>query len=128
MTSARTSSASIDESLESERPRLSVELVPATCWLSNLRSELPRQAWDALRRRTYENAGYLCDVCSGRGPTHPVECHEQWSYDDAALVQRLVCRHPDQASGRSSRCIPGWRLSRSKPLPSSASNLSLIHI
>jgi hypothetical protein len=91
VTSARTSSASIDESLESERPRLSVELVPATCWLSNLRSELPRQAWDALRRRTYENAGYLCDVCSGRGPTHPVECHEQWSYDDAALVQRLVC-------------------------------------
>jgi len=91
VTSAETSSASIDESSESERQRLSVELVPATCWSSNLRSELPRSAWDVLRRRTYQDAGYRCEVCGGRGPTHPVECHEQWSYDDAALVQRLVC-------------------------------------
>jgi len=43
-----------------------------------------------LRRRSYRDAGYRCEVCGGRGPAHPVECHEEWSYDDAALVQRLV--------------------------------------
>ena len=93
---SESSSGSIDEASESDAaseskgPRLSVELVPATCWSSNLRSELPRPAWDVLRRRSYRDAGYRCEVCGGRGPAHPVECHEQWSYDDAALVQRLV--------------------------------------
>ena len=89
-TSTVGSSTSVDEWSESKGLRLSVELVPATCWSSNLRSELPRPAWDVLRRRSYRDAGYRCEVCGGRGPAHPVECHEEWSYDDAALVQRLV--------------------------------------
>jgi hypothetical protein len=71
-------------------PRLAVELVPATSWGANLRSVLTQADWDRLRRRTYRAAGYRCEICGERGPTHPVECHELWEYDDANSIQRLL--------------------------------------
>jgi hypothetical protein len=72
------------------RTRLTVELVPSTCWFSNLRSELSQQDWDRLRHATYERAGQRCEVCGQRGSAHPVECHEVWEYDDEHHVQRLA--------------------------------------
>jgi hypothetical protein len=71
------------------QPRLTVELVPATCWYSNLRSELPKEQWDLLRRAVYRQARNRCEVCGGRGSAHPVECHEVWLYDDHRHVQKL---------------------------------------
>jgi hypothetical protein len=70
--------------------KLTVELVPATSWGANLRSELPREEWDRLRSASYRRAGYRCEICGGRGAAHPVECHERWEYDEARAVQRLV--------------------------------------
>ena len=70
-------------------PRLTIELVPATC-LKNLRNVLPRKQWDTLRRRTYREAGGRCEICGGQGSRHPVECHEVWEYDDRHHVQRLL--------------------------------------
>jgi hypothetical protein len=72
------------------RTRLTVELVPSTCWFSNLRSELSKDEWDRLRRATYERAGQRCEVCGQKGSAHPVECHEVWEYDDKQHVQRLA--------------------------------------
>jgi hypothetical protein len=72
------------------RTRLTVELVPSTCWFSNLRSELSKEEWDRLRRATYERAGQHCEVCGQKGSAHPVECHEVWEYDDKQHVQRLA--------------------------------------
>ena len=69
--------------------RLTIELVPSTCWYSNVRSEISQADWDVIRRAAYRAAGYRCEVCGGRGPQHPVECHESWHYDDQQLVQRL---------------------------------------
>ena len=69
---------------------LNIELVPEPIWGVNLRSLLPPAAWDAARRATYQRVGYKCEVCGGKGPTHPVECHEKWEYDEAAGVARLV--------------------------------------
>jgi hypothetical protein len=71
------------------KPKLTIELVPSTCWLTNLRSELPKSQWDQLRKATYRKANYRCEVCGGKGDKHPVECHEIWHYDDANLVQSL---------------------------------------
>ena len=71
------------------RTLLTVELVPRTCWFSNLRSELSQDEWDRLRRLVYERSGNRCEVCGGKGKAHPVECHEVWEYDDERLVQRL---------------------------------------
>jgi hypothetical protein len=71
-------------------PRLTVELVPRTCWFSNVRDRVSREDWDRMRSQVYEYAGRRCEVCGGRGSKHPVECHEVWEYDEATAVQRLV--------------------------------------
>lgn len=71
-------------------PRLLLELVPATNWGWNLRSELKKSEWDRVRGVVYERAGHVCEVCGGKGRKWPVECHERWSYDDKSGVQKLV--------------------------------------
>jgi len=70
-------------------PPLTVELVPKDQWGANLRSVLPKADWDRLRKAQYKKAGYVCEVCGGKGPRHPVECHEIWYYDDETNIQRL---------------------------------------
>lgn len=59
-------------------PRLTIELVPKTCWFSNVRDRVSRQDWDRIRSQVYEQADRRCEVCGGRGSRHPVECHEVW--------------------------------------------------
>jgi hypothetical protein len=71
------------------QPRLTVELVPETCWYSKVRSELSTTEWDLIRRHAYQAAGYRCETCAGHGPREPVHCHEVWHYNDHTLVQRL---------------------------------------
>lgn len=67
--------------------RLTIELVPSTCWNVNLRHLLAPSAWDALRRRVYEESGWRCGICDARAK--PLHCHEVWDYDDARQVQTL---------------------------------------
>ena len=69
---------------------LRVELVPSTSWGANLRSELTKSQWDRLRKAQYVLAGHRCEICGGKGPRHPVECHEVWDYDDEVGAQTLV--------------------------------------
>jgi hypothetical protein len=70
--------------------RLTVELVPKTSWYHNVRALVDELGWDRIRRQVYRQADYRCEVCGGRGPEHPVECHEVWRYDDPTRVQLLV--------------------------------------
>lgn len=70
--------------------RLSIELVPFTCWLSNVRSICSKAQWDKIRKQVYLEAEYVCEICGGVGPKHPVEAHEIWSYDDHNQIQKLV--------------------------------------
>lgn len=72
-----------------EQRLLTIELVPQTCWFSNVRSEVSADDWDRLRKAIYEEAGDRCQVCGGRGPKWPVECHELWHYDDKRRLQTL---------------------------------------
>jgi len=71
-------------------PLLTVELVPQTCWFSNVRDHVSKKTWDMLRQSTYQEAGYVCEICGGRGSRWPVECHEMWHYDDDKHIQTLV--------------------------------------
>jgi hypothetical protein len=68
--------------------RLTVELVPSTCWYTNVRSNVSKAVWDRPRRQVAADAGDRCEICGGRGRRWPVECHEVWGYDDRK-VQRL---------------------------------------
>ena len=69
--------------------RLTVELVPSTCWYTNVRSNVSKAVWDGLRRQVAAEAGQRCEICGERGRRWPVECHEVWHYDDDTKVQRL---------------------------------------
>jgi len=72
------------------QPRLTVELVPTSCWHSNLKKQLPQSDWDRLRRPVFAAAMHRCEICGGHGDRWPVECHERWEYDDERCIQRLV--------------------------------------
>ncbi len=70
--------------------KLQVELVPRSCFFSNLRSNLKKRDWDYLRAVTAEKAGYRCEICGSTGNGYPLECHEIWQYDDETFVQSLI--------------------------------------
>jgi len=69
---------------------LYVDLVPSSCWQSNVRTMLSASDWDAIRREVYASAGQVCQICGGRGPTHPVEAHERWGFDVQTGTQTLL--------------------------------------
>lgn len=76
-------------------PFIVAEMVPQPNWFINLRSLLPTETWDELRRDCYQRAGNCCQVCGGKGPDWPVECNEQWQYvEDPATpglgIQKLM--------------------------------------
>ena len=68
---------------------LSIELVPSSCWFSNVRDCVNKQTWDFLRRATYKQANYRCEICGDRGDKWPVECHEIWNYQESNKFQIL---------------------------------------
>jgi hypothetical protein len=66
------------------KPKLTIELVPSSCFYSNVRSVLPTKIWDKLRKASYANAKFKCEICKGsgldQGYKHALECHEIWDY------------------------------------------------
>ena len=78
----------METSVLTMRPtRLTVELVPRTCWFRNVRSEVSSSDWSRLRRDILEKAGHRCEICGAGGR---LECHEIWEYDEGKHVQRLA--------------------------------------
>ena len=76
--------------------KLDFELVPDSCWYSNLRSILTSAQWDIVRRDAYARADGKCMICGEQ--TKRLEAHERWSYDEENRVQKLetviaVCRN-----------------------------------
>jgi hypothetical protein len=68
-------------------PLLTAELVPQSCWYSNVRDHVSREQWDQLRRAQYKASNYRCEICGKSGMLH---CHEVWNYDENDFVQRLA--------------------------------------
>ena len=68
---------------------LTIELVPKTCFYSNVRSMVSPSEWDRLRNDCYKKANNVCEICGGHGDRWPVECHEIWLYDDKNKIQKL---------------------------------------
>ncbi|MCM1438683.1 MAG: HNH endonuclease [Roseburia sp.] len=91
--------------------KLNFELVPDSCWYSNLRSELPKEAWDKIRKKAYARAGGKCMICGA--PSTRLEAHEQWEYDDESGVQKLknvvaVCRACHEVIHIGRTQLMGW--------------------
>jgi hypothetical protein len=74
--------------------KLTIELVPKTCWYSNVRSNVTKNEWDIIRKKSYELANNQCEICGdvgkNQGVNHNVECHEIWEYDDLDKIQKLI--------------------------------------
>lgn len=73
-----------------EKRKLTIELVPQTAWYTNVRSNVSTKEWDYIRKKCYSIANNRCEICNGKGPKHPVECHEIWDYDDDKHKQTLT--------------------------------------
>ena len=70
-----------------EELRLTIELVPSTCWFNNLRTRIPRVAWDKLRKKVYAQYHHRCALCQAQNVR--LNCHEIWQYDDTLYIQKL---------------------------------------
>jgi len=74
--------------------KLTIELVPKTCWYSNVRSNVTTSEWNKIRKKVYLDANHVCEICGSNGKLqgrrHAVECHEVWEYNDITHEQRLV--------------------------------------
>ncbi len=66
-----------------------IELVPSTCWFSNVRSNVRPATWGRIRADVAGRSNWLCSICRRAGARHAVECHEVWSYNETARVQVL---------------------------------------
>lgn len=76
---------------------LFVDLVPASCWFTNVRSCVAAADWERLRRMVLNRAEQRCEICatsSDPSVKRWLEVHERWAYDAATHVQslrRLIC-------------------------------------
>jgi hypothetical protein len=71
---------------------LFVDLVPSTCWFTNVRSCVAAKDWERLRRTVTNRASQRCEVCAAsadRDAQQWLEVHERWTYDEVTKVQRL---------------------------------------
>ena len=73
--------------IEKKQLKLNFELVPDSCWYSNLRSILKPKQWDVVRKEAYSRAGGRCMICGRQ--SNRLEAHEVWSYDMEKEVQKL---------------------------------------
>jgi hypothetical protein len=95
---------------------LELELVPSSSWGDNVRSRMTRSRWDVIRKATYRDAGYRCEICGAEGR---LEAHEIWAYDDEHFVQTLVrtialCSlcHSAKHIGRTLSVLSTWQASK----------------
>lgn len=68
--------------------KLSIELIPDGSWGYNLRSVLPKNLWDIVRKDAVKEANGKCMICGT--PSKRLEAHERWSFDTKTSVQKLV--------------------------------------
>ena len=89
-----TNTSDHEPNTDHQKKELRCELVPKTCWFSNVRDHLKQSEWDKVKDWCYRRAGYHCEICglNGKlqGRRHRVEAHEIWDYNDTERIQTLV--------------------------------------
>lgn len=66
---------------------LNFQLVPDSCWYSNLRSILSKAQWDFIKKNAKERANGRCMICGKK--TTFLDTHEEWVYDEQTCIQKL---------------------------------------
>lgn len=71
------------------KTKLYIELVPSTCFFSNVRSCVSRKRWNQIRSQVCSQAWDICRICQSSSE-QSLDCHEVWDYDDAKQIQKLI--------------------------------------
>lgn len=72
-------------------PRLALDLIPSTCWFTNVRSCVTRDDWKRIAMGVKHRAGKVCELCGTKpDPAQKLylDAHERFEYVEG--VQRLV--------------------------------------
>lgn len=73
-------------------------IIPQTAWNNNLRSYLTQSQWDKIRKKSYAEHNWHCQICNGQGGNgrkHAVECHEEWTFENGEVkLIGLMCLCP----------------------------------
>lgn len=72
---------------------LFVDLVPSSCWFTNVRFCVSQRDWERLRRMVTRRAGMRCEICGAgenRDARRWLEVHERWLFHDETHTQRLA--------------------------------------
>ena len=72
--------------------KLFIDLIPNTCWFTNVRSCVHPKDWDRLRKYVYERVNYICEGCNidTQNSNIILEAHERWDYNEETQTQKLV--------------------------------------
>jgi len=72
--------------------KLFVDLIPETCWFTNVRYCVHPSDWEQLRIHIFERVNYICECCGvdAKKTTTRLEAHERWDYDEKTQTQKLV--------------------------------------
>ncbi|MFD2796442.1 DUF5710 domain-containing protein [Promicromonospora vindobonensis] len=72
---------------------LFVDLVPSSCWFTNVRTCVSEKDWERLRRMITRRAEMRCESCGSgedRATRRWLEAHERWAFDSTTGTQRLA--------------------------------------
>lgn len=72
---------------------LFVDLIPASCFFKNVRSDIKESHWRVLSKLVRARAGGQCETCGAAEDPESgnyLDAHERWHYDDATHVQKLM--------------------------------------
>lgn len=65
---------------------LFVDLIPSSCWFTNIHSATAPHHWPAVRHVIIERAEHRCECCGAGGR---IDCHERWDFDRGTHRQTL---------------------------------------
>ena len=60
--------------------KLTIELIPATSFFSNVRSAVSKTDWEMISKACCEKAGNKCEICGGVSRGKGLDCHETWEF------------------------------------------------
>lgn len=71
---------------------LFVDLIPSSCWFTNVRYCIRPSDWYRVRNFVYERVNYICECCGINTKLHNIQldAHERWFYDNKIHTQKLV--------------------------------------
>ena len=71
---------------------LYIDLIPKSCWFTNVRYCVRPEDWDIIRKKVYSRTRYKCECCGFNCIKNksPIEAHERWEYNYETKTQKLV--------------------------------------